>query len=238
MYILAIDSATPVAGAALLRDEVLIAEAFANVGLTHSETLMPMVDRILKDTSLKARDVDVFAVTIGPGSFTGLRIGLAAAKGLALAADKPLIGISTLEVLAHNLSFSPLLVGTVLDARKGEIYGACFDVSQAYPQRLGEEMACSPESFCHHMDSLLEATGRSDLVLLGDGFITYRQQFAQHWGPKLKTVPLHQQLPRAASLASLARQRALQDDYDDRLLLRPTYIRLSEAQNRLGVGDL
>jgi len=238
MYILAIDSATPVAGVALIQDEQLIAEEFANIGLTHSETLMPMVDRVLKGASLKAHDVDAFAVTIGPGSFTGLRIGLAAAKGLALSVDKPLLGISTLEVLAHNLSYSPLLVGTVLDARKGEIYGACFDVSQAYPQRLGEEMACSPESFCRHADSLLQATGKTGVVLLGDGLITYRQQFADHWGAKLKAIPLHQQLPRAASLASLARIKALQGDYSDRLLLRPTYIRLSEAQNRLGIGEL
>lgn len=238
MYILAIDSATPVAGVALIRDEQLIAEKFANIGLTHSETLMPMVDRVLKDASLQAKDVDAFAVTIGPGSFTGLRIGLAAAKGLALAVDKPLIGISTLEVLAHNLSYSSLLMGTVLDARKGEIYGACFDVSQAYPRRLGEEMVCSPGIFCQHADRLLQETGRTGLVLLGDGFITYRQQFVDYWGPKLQIAPLHQQLPRAASLASLARLRALQKDYSDRLLLRPTYIRLSEAQNRLGVGDL
>ena len=92
MYILAIYSSTPVAGVALLRDESVVAEEFANIGLTHSETLMPMVDRVLKDASLAARDVDTFAVTIGPGSFTGLRIGLAAAKGLALSVDKPLIG--------------------------------------------------------------------------------------------------------------------------------------------------
>ena len=169
MYILAIDSATPVAGVALLRDESLIVETFANIGLTHSETLMPMVDRVLKDAGLPVGQLHAIAVTIGPGSFTGLRIGLAAAKGLALAADKPLIGISTLEALAHNLSYSSLLVGTILDARKGEVYGACFDASQAYPRRLGEEMACSPEDFCREVDHWLDETGRSGLVLLGDG---------------------------------------------------------------------
>ena len=119
MYILAIDSATPVAGVALLRDESLIVETFANIGLTHSETLMPMVDRVLKDAGLPVGQLHAIAVTIGPGSFTGLRIGLAAAKGLALAADKPLIGISTLEALAHNLSYSSLPVSyTHLDVYK------------------------------------------------------------------------------------------------------------------------
>lgn len=238
MYILAIDSATPVAGAALLRDENLVVEAFANVGLTHSETLMPMVDRVVNDAGITVRQLDVIAVTIGPGSFTGLRIGLAAAKGLAMATDKPLIGISTLEVLAHNLSCSSLLAGTILDARKGEVYGACFDVSQVYPQRLGEELACSPEDFCREADRWLAETDRSGLVLLGDGFNSYRQIFIDHWGNKLKLLPSHQQLPRAASLASLARVKALQNNYSDRLLLRPTYLRLSEAQNRLGVGEL
>lgn len=238
MYILAIDSATPVAGVALLRDESLIVETFANIGLTHSETLMPMVDRVLKDAGLPVGQLHAIAVTIGPGSFTGLRIGLAAAKGLALAADKPLIGISTLEALAHNLSYSSLLVGTILDARKGEVYGACFDASQAYPRRLGEEMACSPEDFCREVDHWLDETGRSGLVLLGDGFITYRQKFTDYWGDKLQLMSPHQQLPRAASLGSLARLKALQNDYSDRLLLKPAYIRLSEAQNRLGVGEL
>lgn len=238
MYILAIDSATPVAGVALLRDETLLVETFANIGLTHSETLMPMVDRALKDAGLAVGQLDAIAVTIGPGSFTGLRIGLAAAKGLALAADKPLIGISTLEVLAHNLSYSSLLVGTILDARKGEVYAACFDASQAYPRRLGEEIACSPEDFCREADHWLNETGRSGLVLLGDGFMTYRQQFTDHWGDKLKSLPPQQQLPRAASLGSLARLKALENDYSDRLLLKPAYIRLSEAQNRLGVGEL
>jgi tRNA threonylcarbamoyladenosine biosynthesis protein TsaB len=238
MYILAIDSATPVAGAALMQDENLLVEAFTNVGLTHSETLMPMVDRVLKDAGITAESLDVIAVTIGPGSFTGLRIGLAAAKGLAMAADKPLIGISTLEALAHNLSCSSLLAGTVLDARKGEVYGACFDISQAYPQRLGEEMACSPEDFCREADHWLKETNRSSLVLLGDGFNSYRQIFIDYFGNKLQVLPPHQQLPRAASLASLARVKALQKDYSDPLLLRPTYLRLSEAQNRLGIGEL
>lgn len=238
MYLLAIDSATQVAGVALLRDEQLVVEEFANIGLTHSETLMPMVDQVLNNASVTVRQLDAIAVTIGPGSFTGLRIGLAAAKGLAMAADKPLIGISTLEVLAHNLSYSPLLAGTILDARKGEIYGACFDISQAYPQRLGEEVACSPEDFCREADHWLKETDRPGLVLLGDGFTSYRQVFIEHWGDKLRLLPPHQQLPRAASLASLARLKALRCDYSDRLLLRPTYIRLSEAQNRLGVGEL
>ena len=94
------------------------------------------------------------------------------------------------------------------------------------------------EDFCREVDHWLDETGRSGLVLLGDGFITYRQKFTDYWGDKLQLMPPHQQLPRAASLGSLARLKALQNDYSDRLLLKPAYIRLSEAQNRLGVGEL
>ena len=99
-------------------------------------------------------------------------------------------------------------------------------------------MACSPEDFCREADHWLKETDRPGLVLLGDGFTSYRQVFIEHWGDKLRLLPPHQQLPRAASLASLARLKALRRDYSDRLLLRPTYIRLSEAQNRLGIGEL
>lgn len=238
MYILAIDSATPVAGVALMKNEKLVAEEFANIGLTHSETLMPMVDRILKNGGIAVHDLDVIAVTIGPGSFTGLRIGLAAAKGLALAAGKPLIGVSTLEVLAHSLSYSPMLAGTLLDARKGEVYAACFDVSQAFPQLLGAETACSPPDFCIMADHWLQQTGKPGILLSGDGFITYRDQFQNYWGNKLKVLPPHQMLPRAAALGSLALVKACGKEYSDPLTLRPTYIRLSEAQHRLGLGEL
>lgn len=238
MYILAIDSATPVAGVALLHDERLIAEEFANVGLTHSETLMPMMDRILRSARISVAEVEALAVTIGPGSFTGLRIGLAAAKGLALAADKPLIGVSTLEVLAHNLSYTPYLIGTLLDARKGEVYAALYDVSEAYPQRLGDEMACSPQEFCRRAERWLDETGKPGLMLAGDGFGPYRRLWEEQLAPRMACLPPHQMLPRASALGSLAYRRAIRKDYSDRLLLRPTYIRLSEAQHRLGIGEL
>ncbi|HPT69519.1 MAG TPA: tRNA (adenosine(37)-N6)-threonylcarbamoyltransferase complex dimerization subunit type 1 TsaB, partial [Syntrophomonas sp.] len=115
MYILAIDSATPVAGLALLNDQKVIREDFINYKKTHSETLMPGVDRVLHDCEMNTADIDVIAVTVGPGSFTGLRIGLATAKGLSMACGKPLIGISTLDVLAHNIVFSNHLVCPLLD---------------------------------------------------------------------------------------------------------------------------
>ena len=127
MYILAIDSATPVAGVALIHDKKLIREDFVNFKKTHSETLMPMADKVLHDCEIEIKDLAAIAVTIGPGSFTGLRIGLAAAKGLSLASAKPLIGISTLDVLAHNLAYTNGLVCPLLDARKQEVYTAFYD---------------------------------------------------------------------------------------------------------------
>lgn len=238
MYILAIDSATPVAGAALLEDQRLLAEELANVGLTHSETLMPMVDRILLSAGIEAAQLDAVAVTIGPGSFTGLRIGLAAAKGLSLATGKPLIGLSTLEVLAHNIEHSDLLVAALLDARKNEVYGACFDCCGAVPQRVGEESAFSPQDFCQHIETCMARSGKSGLLLVGDGFYAHRDCFEQHWRDKLTVPSDYKMLPRAAALGDLAYRRALEQQFSDSMTLRPVYLRLSEAQHKLGIGEL
>lgn len=238
MYILAIDSATPVAGVALLNDEKLIREEFINFKKTHSETLMPMVDQILRECELEARDLMAIAITIGPGSFTGLRIGLAAAKGLSLALSKPLIGISTLDVLAHNIAFTDSLVCPLLDARKQEVYTAFYDVSELYPQRLTKDLACSPEELVNRVKEKADETAKENIILLGDGFNPYAEFFRDALQERLCVLPPHLMLPRAAALGSLASLRFKQADFDDVLALRPVYVRLSEAEYRLGKGEL
>lgn len=238
MYILAIDSATPVAGIALLNNEKVIREEFINFKKTHSETLMPGVDRILRGCEITTDDLAAIAVTVGPGSFTGLRIGLATAKGLSMACAKPLIAISTLDVLAHNIVFSESLVCPVLDARKQEVYTAFYDTTGNYPQRLTEDLACSPEDMAGRAKEMAQAMGKQQITMLGDGFYPYEAFFREYFQEALQVAPGALMLPRAAALGSLAWKRAVQDDFDDAFTLRPVYVRLSEAEYRLGKGEL
>lgn len=238
MLILAIDSATPVAGVALVNDDNLIREEFINYKLTHSEILMPIVDEVLLGCELSLADVDALAVTMGPGSFTGLRIGMAAVKGLSLAADLPVIGISTLEVIAHNIAYSNTLVCSLLNARRQEVYAACYDNRGCYPQRLSEEMACPPEALARQAIGLCDELGFNGITLLGDGYAPYRDLFKLELGERLRVVPSHLMLPRAAALASLAMVKATRDEYENAVNMRPRYIRLSEAERKLGKGEV
>lgn len=232
--ILAIDSATPVAGIALLDEEKLIREEFINYKKTHSETLMPMVDQVLGDCDRSLQDVSALAITIGPGSFTGLRIGLATIKGLSLALGIPVVAISTLDVLAHNISFSDSLVCPLLNARKQEVYTAFYDNYNSYPHRLSEEMACSPQEFIAMALEKAQQQGKSRITLLGDGYYPYSELFADSLGDKLLIAPSHLMLTRASALGSLALERVTRGDFDEILTMRPRYIRLSEAEIKLG----
>ncbi len=238
MLILAIDSATPVAGVALLNGEKLLKEEFSNYKKTHSETLMVMVDRVLKECECTIQQVDAFAVTIGPGSFTGLRIGLAAVKGLSLATGKPVAGVSTLDTLAHNLCGSDALICPLLDARRQEVYCGFYDVTGAIPYKLHENLACSPAEFAVKARDVAVKKGKDRIILLGDGYYPYAEFFQQELGNCLQIPPPHLMLPRAAALGSLGLKKAQQGEFEDILSLRPVYIRLSEAEYRLGRGEL
>ncbi len=243
MLILALDSATPTAGVALAEDGRILYESFVNYKKTHSETLMPMIDQALRVCEKTLADCTAIAVTIGPGSFTGLRIGLAAAKALSLTTGIPIVGISTLELLAHNVSLPfPVLAASLLDARKQEVYCSIFrcDASQGLPKRLTEETACSPEQFVEQLDSCLAQTGDIRVVLLGDGVVPYAEYFQTVLGNRMAVAPPHLLLPRAAALADLARLHLQQnpEEHLDIMTAKPVYLRLSEAEYRLGKGEL
>ena len=136
MKILALEASAAAASCALLEDDRLLGENFLNLPQTHSQTLMPMAQRLLETAGVSAREMDLIAVSAGPGSFTGLRIAMAAAKGMAFPGDTPCAGVSTLEALAYNL---PALEGAVLpamDARCGQVYAAMFDLAEGRPRRV------------------------------------------------------------------------------------------------------
>ena len=164
MLILAFESSAKAASAALVRDGELIAQSTQCSGLTHSRTLLPMAEDMLKNTDIRLSDVDMLACAHGPGSFTGIRIGIATVKGLAWALDKPCIGVSTLEAMAWNGISAGGIICAVMDARRSQVYNALFEIRDGMPVRLTEDRAISLEELKGDVEAL-----NSDVFLVGDG---------------------------------------------------------------------
>lgn len=164
MKILGIDSSAKSASAAVTEDKKIITQFYINTGLTHSQTLMPMVEYALKCADISLDEIDLFAVNKGPGSFTGIRIGVAAVKGLADIKNKPCIGVSTLESMAYNLIDNDCIACCVMDARCSQVYSALFDIESGKITRITDDEAIS-------IDDLGERISKYNkkIILVGDG---------------------------------------------------------------------
>ena len=199
--VLAIDTSGPVAGCALLREGRIAHLAVMNHGLTHSETIMPAVDEALSAVGLRCADVDVFAAVAGPGSFTGVRIGVCAAKGLAHAAGKPCARVHALEALAMNFYGFDGLCCPILDARRGQVYCAAFDMSRGMPQRALEDAAQPLQEF------LARLPGDRRLVFVGDGVPVHAEAVEQALGERALIAPENLRDLRADAACVLAAAR-------------------------------
>ena len=221
MKILAIDSTAIVASVALCEDEKLIALYTVNNGNTHSETLLPMVESILKEAKLTPADIELFAVSNGPGSFTGVRIGCATIKGLAFGRNVPCIGVSTLEALAYNLKGSDGILCPVMNARRNQVYNALFKFEGDKLVRLCEDRAIA-------ISELAEEINKEDKVYLsGDGVsITAPSIPADKLG-FTHPVMAHQ---NAYSIAMCALEAFKSGNYVSDTALAPTYLRPSQAE--------
>lgn len=166
MKILALETSAKSVSAAVVEDGAVRASCFSCTGLTHSRTLMPMVEAMLKNAELSLDDMDAVAVAAGPGSFTGLRIGVSAAKGLAWAADKPCIGVSTLEAMAQNLAHTDALLICAMDARRNQVYNALFEAKGGTLTRLTDDRAIAVGELA---GELRGETRR--MIVLGDGAV-------------------------------------------------------------------
>lgn len=218
---LALESSAKAASAAVFEDEKLIGMSVANGGLTHSRTLLPMAEDLLKNLDKPVKDIGLVAVAHGPGSFTGLRIGMAEAKGLCWALEIPVIGVSTLEAMAFG---GPDMDGTMLccamDARRSQVYNALFTVENGRPVRLTEDRAIAVADLEKEMVSY-----DKPWVLLGDGAeLCYntldREKLSLHLAPE----PLRIQSARGVGLAAMGREGQPVD------ALLPVYLRLSQAE--------
>ena len=222
MLVMGIDTSTMQGGVALLSGQGVISEYTLNIKATYSERLLPLIERALQDAGITLGHVEGFAVAVGPGSFTGLRIGLSTAKGLVVAGGQPLVGVSTLEAMAWTLPFCAHQVCPILDARKGEVYCALFRHEGDRLIRLTDDAALAPEVLASHI--------QQPTVFLGDGLAAYEGLLKSHLKDLALFPPLVGRGGRAAAVAELGRRRLMQGHRDDLATLTPHYLRPSEAE--------
>ena len=226
MRILGIDSSTPGCSVALLNDGTVVAEQVAEPKPSHSKYLLQMVDQVLKDAKFQLDDVDGFAVTIGPGSFTGLRIGVSLLKGFVLATEKPFVGINSLEALAHTIDSPDYPICTTLDARKSEVYAMVFESRKDGLHPLLKETALSPEALCEKIEC--------PTLFIGSGAERYHQLFKESLGSRFIQPGMQPKFSSAAGAALLASRQFNHQKHFDLDQLKINYIRKSEAELSLG----
>jgi tRNA threonylcarbamoyladenosine biosynthesis protein TsaB len=227
MRVLALDTSTFVGTAAVLADGELLAEWSASVRASHGETLLPQVARVLENARLTLEQIDLFAVGLGPGSFTGLRIGLATAKGLALAGEKPMVGVTSLRVLARGMA-AGVLRAVAVDAHKGELYCALYALDAA--GALVERVAPFHDLPDKAAARLREAAAGDVMFYAGNGIARYGTAFVDALGTGAVRAPSFCDVPRAAALAHEAELAFADDGPADLSLLEPLYLRPSDAK--------
>ena len=225
MKILALDSSGIVASAAVVEDQTLLAEYTVNYKKTHSQTLLPMLDEIVKMTELDLASLDAIAVAAGPGSFTGLRIGSATAKGLGLALDKPLIAVPTLEALAYNLYDTTGLVCPIMDARRSQVYTGVYRYQNHRLVAVREQMAVSIRELLEQLNQLGEP-----VTFLGDGVPVFRDVIAELLQVSFSFAPAHVNRQRAAAVAALGLLYYQEGRIQTAAEHTPEYLRLSQAE--------
>lgn len=222
MLILALDSTAIVASVALCRDEKTIASFTVKNGNTHSETLLPMVEAVLKSANVSVSDIDLFTCSVGPGSFTGVRIGTATIKGLAFGQNKNCLGVSTLEALAENLVPFDGIICPVMNARRGQLYNALFRCENGVPVRLCEDRAISVADLAAEL-----AEKGEPFALCGDGIAEFRR-LAPNSAPVSVSSLLEDQ--SAVCVAKVALRRANAGENGTDAALAPVYLRLPQAE--------
>ena len=225
MKLLALDSSGLVASVAILDGETLVAEYTLNYKKTHSQTLLPMLDEIVKMTQTELSEVDAIAVAAGPGSFTGLRIGSATAKGLGLALNKPIISVPTLEGIACNFYGTDALICPMMDARRKQVYTGFYRFEGSEMKVLKEQCAQSVE------DTLIQLREYNEpVVFLGDGVPVYKEEILEKMGDLAIFAPAHANRQRAAAVGTLAQVYFAQGIYESADEFVPEYLRKSQAE--------
>jgi tRNA threonylcarbamoyladenosine biosynthesis protein TsaB len=226
MRVLGIDTSTMTAAVGLVQDDELLVEVKFDVKVTYSEVLMPAIDMALKTVGLGPGDLDGFAVSIGPGSFTGLRIGLSTVKGLCFAAGKPLAAVPSLDALAFQSLFCRYQVVPLLDAKKNEVYAAIYDTAGGKLNRKSDFWAVGIEDLSRKITQ--------ESLFVGPGAKLYRKELVDLLGQKAYFATGVQSTPSGVSVARLGAVKLMADQTENLSQLEPLYLRQSEAELKYG----
>ncbi len=225
MKILGIDSSGIVASAAIADEENIIAEFTVNNRQTHSQTLLPMIDEVVKRSEVALEDIDAIAVAAGPGSFTGLRIGSATAKGLGLALNKPLVSVPTLDGLAYRLMGMTGIVCPIMDARRNQVYTAAYHVDGVRPEYVIEQKAVDIKELLEELSGLHEP-----VTFLGDGVSVHKETIVNELKGVYQFAPVHLSKQSAASVAALGIVYYKEGKIETAAEHKPFYLRKSQAE--------
>lgn len=225
MRILALDSSGLVATVAILEDEQMIAEYTVNYKKTHSQTLLPMLDEIVKMTEFDLTTIDAIAVAGGPGSFTGLRIGAATAKGLGLALNKPLIHVPTVDGMAYNLYGTTGLICPIMDARRNQVYTGLYRFENGEFQIVEKQMAIAVQELVEKLNQYGEK-----VTFLGDGVPVYGKDLKNQLKVECYFAPAHMNRQRATAVGALGMQYYQEGKLQTAAQHHPDYLRLSQAE--------
>ena len=228
MILFCLDTSGPVAGVAIIQDGAVRYEAMAVNNFTHSQSILPMTEEAFRHTGLEVGQTDYFAVTVGPGSFTGVRIGVSTVKGLAHAAGKPCVPVDALEAMAAGLTPFHGVICPIQDARAGQVYGAAF--AGGTLERL---LADEPIKLEEYLDKV-SAFGR-DMLFLGDGMPVHRMRIAEILGEKARFAPPHLMFLRPASAAFLAWEK--REEAVEYKNLSPLYLRPPQAERQRNLRE-
>ncbi len=229
MKVLAIDTSTMVSSVAVIVDNVLVGEISLEQEMTHSENLVPIIDEVLKNIQIDISEIDLYAVAVGPGSFTGLRIGLSTVKGFAHIFNKPIVGVSTLEGLAYNLMGNGIIV-SMIDARRDRVYAGVYSGIDKLEEIYREEI--------YPIDELIEILSEyDDIVVNGNGTLLYEDKLKEELGDKVRMSPIHLRGCRAGTIAELGLLKYNNGIEDDYFTIAPEYLRESQAQRELDKKD-
>ena len=227
---LAFDTSSKTAAVALLQDDVILYDTIINVGLNHSEVLLPAIDQACLRTRIKIAEIDLFACTIGPGSFTGLRIGISTLKGLMLATGKPAVGISSLAALALNVSKNSKIICSVMDAGRGQVYIACYRYNEnGLIDQIGTDKVVNPREIIHNPEQ--------EIIFVGDGAIKYADIISNTKTKEINIASALQQYIRASSVGFLGREKYDRDELLNAETFVPVYLRSADAHMKKALFD-
>ncbi len=224
MLVLGIETSTPQASVAIGSEQGVIASAIVSRGHSHNEFLLPAIRFCLDQAGVEFRNLGGVAVSLGPGLYTGMRVGVATAKALAHALSVPIVGLASLDLLAYDVRYSPKTILAVLDARRNEVFHAFYRSSPGGIQRMTEHTVSRPDHVAIGLETRLE-----EVLVVGNGALVYRDVF-EDLGPRVEIGTMSHAFPDAKGLVELALPRMFREEFDSLYDLKPLYLRRSARE--------